>query len=182
MSNDNNDNNTDNYHYSSLYNKYDKTGKEHLNKQGLQLLLSDIGIRMDATDISRFLYFFNFNRQNGYLSFDNFSIIMKLSDFEIDHIVEKIKNKILFSLKLNKNLKIDEGSDILNDGSSCDNINKLLGHGSSDLLINRLKANGIVSSVFKIINTKVPGILSLGKYFMNSYTYMRIRTCACLCG
>jgi hypothetical protein len=106
---------------------------------------------------------------------------MKLSDFEIDHIVEKIKNKILFSLKLNKNLKIDEGSDILNDGSSSDNINKLLGHGSSDLLINRLKANGIVSSVFKIINTKVPGILSLGKYFMNTCKYMRIRTCACLC-
>lgn len=87
------------YDFSALYNRYDTTGKGHLTKRNVELMLNDVGARMERVDINRFLYFFNINKKTGYISPQEFGITMKLSDFEVDLVVEKLREKLLASVR-----------------------------------------------------------------------------------
>lgn len=83
------------YDFSALYNRYDTTGKGHLTKRNVELMLNDVGARMERVDVIRFLYFFNINKKTGYISPQEFGNTLKLSDFEVDLVVEKIREKLL---------------------------------------------------------------------------------------
>lgn len=87
------------FDFSALYNHYDSSGKGHLTRRSLENMLNDVGVRMDKIDVNRFLYFFNFNKQTGYISPQDFGILLKLSDFEVDLIVEKMRVKLLSSVR-----------------------------------------------------------------------------------
>ena len=87
------------FDFSALYNHYDSSGKGHLTRRSLETMLIDVGVRMEKTDVNRFLYFFNFNKQTGYISPQEFGILLKLSDFEVDLIVEKMRVKLLSSVR-----------------------------------------------------------------------------------
>jgi hypothetical protein len=89
------------FDFSALYNKYDTTGKGHLTRRMLETMLNDVGARMDRVDVNRFLYFFNINKQTGYISPQEFAVMLKLSDYEVDLVVEKIRAKLLFSVRPN---------------------------------------------------------------------------------
>ena len=49
--------------------QYDSSGKGHLTKRNLEVMLYDVGIRMERVDINRFVYFFNVNKQTGNYDF-----------------------------------------------------------------------------------------------------------------
>lgn len=86
------------YDFSALYLKYDPSGRGQLTRGKLQRMLQDVGARMDSQDVSRFFYFFNATAHvasSSYVSREEFTMVMKLSDHEVDVVIEDVRDKLL---------------------------------------------------------------------------------------
>ena len=131
-------------------------------------MLCDVGIRMEKADVNRFIYFFNINKKTGYISPQEFGVMLKLSDYEVDLVVEKIRFKLLSSLRQDDtmnaqfNKKINDGNgNKINSFSMT--VNNLVGYSGANQASNILRENRLLSGVFKAVNNTVDGILCLGE-------------------
>jgi hypothetical protein len=84
------------FDFAALYHVYDTSGKGNLSSSKLSKMLNDVGVRLDPSDFNRCFYFFN-TRLDGYISREEYSNMLMLTQFEIDLLVEKIRSRLLSS-------------------------------------------------------------------------------------
>ena len=121
---------------------------------------------MEKADVNRFIYFFNINKQTGYISPNEFGVMLKLSDYEIDMVVERIRSKLLSSIRQSDTINIKNNKSMSNSSrinNSSEAINNLVGYSGDIQATNMLRENRFLSGVFKAVNNTVDGILCLGE-------------------
>lgn len=127
------------FDFSALYHMYDDSGKGRLTLSKLSKMLSDVGSRLESADINRCFYFFNC-KLDGYISREEYSNMLSLTDYEIDLVVDKIRNKLLASVAATVPMKVN---------------------GPKVTSATPLRENISLSNTFNSLNIKEDGILSL---------------------
>lgn len=127
------------FDFAALYHAYDPSGKGNLSSSKLSKMLNDVGVRLDSPDFNRCFYFFN-TRLDGYISREEYSNMLSLTQFELDLFVEKIRSRLLSSALPSSSVAIDIGTSSKS---------------------NKIRDNRTLSDIFRIVNRNGDGILSL---------------------
>ncbi len=151
------------YAYILVALQYETKGKLTLVK--LTKMLFDIGVRMSKTDMTHCFHYFDANH-NGFISIEEFSRTLSLTDYELDLAVEKIRVKLL-STASNPTSAAGAFSKVANRLSA--GVSKpslgVLGAGSitahANMGRNKIRENLTMIHVFNAINVKRDSILSL---------------------
>lgn len=132
--------------YSTIYHKYDKTGK--MKKSKFLRMLYDVGLRLDKKDGNVCYNFFAMSGK-GFISHDDFSNILALTDHELDLTTDKLKAKLLSSIAASKATlaKKEQGKD--------------KGGVANDRLV---KSFATLSQVFRTVNSSGSNILNVDQF------------------
>lgn len=84
----------DAYDHTSIYHKFDSSSKGQLSQKQFTNLLYDVGLRIEKDDLTFAFKFFN-TKQDGYVSREEFSRALSLTDYEIDILADKIRARLL---------------------------------------------------------------------------------------
>jgi Ca2+-binding EF-hand superfamily protein len=125
-------------------------------------LLYDIGCRMKSPDVVQMFRFFD-NNQNGFISIEEYTQILVLTDYELDLAMEKIRIKLLLPCIPRDIMKASSGTkpQTLNQKA---NIGVIGAHSIQlhpYIGKNKIRENITLSYIFSIVNLKKDSILSL---------------------
>lgn len=128
-------------------------------------LLVEVGIRMKSTDLAHVFNFFDSNH-NGYVSIEEFTKVLALTDYEIDLAVEKIRFKLLFPCltKESQQRQTISAVSLVAANAARAHIGVIGANSVSthpDIGKNKIKENIALSNIFQIINVNGDGIMSL---------------------
>ena len=146
------------FDYAALYHLYDESSKSHLDKSRFSKMLLDAGIRMDSNDVACVFYYFN-SKLDGYISREEYSNMLTLTDSEIDILVDSIRSKLLSinlsSLKSSTNNST--GSVIISPATTT----IAQSGATTSTTSNVLHDNILLSKLFKHFNSNNDGMLSI---------------------
>ncbi|RYH19867.1 hypothetical protein EON65_25440 [archaeon] len=145
--------------YSSLFHRYDSKGR--MSSSRWAKMLNDIGIRLKNLDSSQAFHFFDINH-NGFISIDEYTRVLTLTEYEVDLAVEKIRQKLLMpcvpkDAQQNANNKSTPALAKTTFGV----IGALALSSNSQIGKHKIRESRALSSVFKLVNNKGDDILSL---------------------
>jgi len=144
------------FNFFALFQMYDRSYRGgSLNYSAIEKLCSDIGLRVERPDMQRIFYFFNI-AQDDYISHEEFSQILLLTDYEIDNLCGVIRKKLLASNKI-----------ITGTGKRGDKKDTEKQDGACST---QIKENKLLSNIFKSINHNGSGVLSLDEVIHLCYT------------
>jgi Ca2+-binding EF-hand superfamily protein len=150
------------FDYAALYNRYDSSRKGMLAQSQFMKLLLEVGIRLDNSDIGRIFRFLDIG-SNGALSRDEFAFMLKLSDYEIDLVVDQIRSRLI-SLSNQNSFRSEslssEATTAAARKSSSNNGTIISSAPSLSAGNNKIRESKALSSIFRLMNRKGDGILS----------------------
>jgi hypothetical protein len=123
-----------------------------MTRRVLERLMVDVGIRMDAADVNRFLFFFAVDPRTGFVSREEYAKVLRLSDYEIDLIAEKAKKRLVASTAASA---ADATAKPASSSSLSSSRDLPSGKATS------IRENKLLSSVFASLNKTTDGVLSL---------------------
>lgn len=127
------------FDFSATYHIYDKSAKGRLTKSQFGKLIRDAGASIDSQDLAPVYRYFDFNL-NGQVSREEYAQVVSLTEYEISTLIVKIRTRLLASCKTETN--------------------KLQNTESAKTRA-VVRANRVLSEVFRIVNCNGDGIISL---------------------
>eukprot|EP00981_Chlorochromonas_danica_P008825 scaffold2312_cov165-Ochromonas_danica.AAC.65 len=147
--------------YSSLFHRYET--KRKLSASRWARLVTDVGLRMRASDCAQIFQFIDLNN-NGFITLDEFTRFLSLTDFELDLVLEKMRRKLLTPCQP----RTRDGMQTAQKTASPATAQSTLGIiGALNLISNnqigkqRIREGRVLQEVFRTVNRKKDDILSL---------------------
>lgn len=142
--------------YSTLFHQYDSRGKLAAAKWAK--LLTDVGVRMKPTDVTQVFNFIDISH-NGFVTLDEYTRFLSLTDYELDLAVEKLRVKLLTPC-LPKEATTAKASPAFAK-TALGVIGALSLTNNPSMGKQKIRESRALSAVFRMVNVKTDNILSL---------------------
>ena len=154
--------------FATVYHQYASKGRLVAGKWSK--LLHDAGINMKPNDVTQCFNFFDTNH-NGFITIEEYTMVLALTDYELDLALERIRLKLLLpcvpkELQKQHSQKSTSSSQSFNSANLSEKANAgVIGAQSIQqhpyIGKNKIRENLTLSHVFQMINVKSDKILSL---------------------
>jgi hypothetical protein len=148
------------FDYISIYHKFDTSYSGQLSQKQFTNLLYDVGLRIEKDDLTFAFKFFN-TKQDGYVSREEFSKALSLTEYEIDILADKIRAKLVSSVmstssgtSLDNEISVSLKS-ISTSGVSANNTGSIFSPSKVFRGKNKLKEGRTFGQVFQVITRQI---------------------------